>query len=501
MNIICKTTFTALLAAALAACRPGVPSDAVASAEPPVISPDYTGIDIPCNIAPMTFAIEAEGTDYLTHFHTAADPAGFVAAGRVPGIDAGDWHSLVGGAAGDTLLIDIYVRPADGKPYTRYATVRNAICDSIDRYISYRLIEPSYISFETMAICQRDLTGFDEREIYNSMSMSEEDQGQCINCHSYQDYNRGGNIQLHVRVGHGGTVVACDGALKKVNLKTPGTISSGVYPCWHPSLPLIAYSVNTTTQSFHSRDTAKVEVQDSRSDLILYDALTDVVTPVAMERDRLETFPYWHPDGRSLWYVSAEVPPMDDEAMSEYQNEHYRDFRYDLYRRSFDPETRRFGEPDTIFLASEYERSVTLPRPSPDGRYVVFTMGGFGTFHIWHHDSDLYMLDTTDGTIRPLDEINSGDTESYHSWSSDGRWMIFSSRRDDGSYTRLYLTHFGPDGRFSKPFRLPQKDPGHDGRRLKSYNIPEFMACPVQLTRRELLRVIGSDATTATFRP
>lgn len=128
-------------------------------------------------------------------------------------------------------------------------------------------------------------------------------------------------------------------------------------------------------------------------------------------------------------------------------------------------------------------------------------MGGFGTFHIWHHDSDLYMLDTADGTIRPLDEINSGDTESYHSWSSDGRWMIFSSRRDDGSYTRLYLTNFGPDGRFSKPFRLPQKDPGHDGRRLKSYNIPEFMACPVQLTRRELLRVIGSDATTATFRP
>lgn len=480
----------------LAACGPSVPASYQAADTLPAIYPDYTALTLPCNIAPLNFRIDEAGDAYVTHFYTGTDPKGFTVGGRTLDIPAAKWHRLL--AEADTVYADVFVEK-DGA-YTKYATIANAVADSIDTYISYRLIEPSYISFETMAICQRNLENFDEHEIYNSMAMSEENEGQCINCHSYQDYNTGGNMQMHVRVGHGGTVIAHDGTLKKINLKTPATISSGVYPSWHPTLPLIAYSVNTTNQSFHTRDVNKVEVQDAASDLILYDVNTDRIKFIANHPTELESFPYWHPDGGSLWYVSAKVPAMSAEEMGLYQNSNFEDFKYDIYRRSFDPATRTFGAADTVFAASEYGLSATLPRPSPNGRYLLFTMGGFGTFHIWHRDSDLYIIDLLSGEVRPLHEVNSDNVESYHSWSSSGKWIIFSSRRDDGSYTRLYIAPFDPaTGRAGKPFRLPQRHPDYDDELMKSYNIPEFMRCPVLLGKRQLVETIGREPINATL--
>lgn len=487
--------FAALAASlVLAACSgPSLPAEYTAADTAAVITPDYTDVTIPCNIAPMNFSIGAEGEEYVTHLYTAADPEGIVVGGRTVDIPADRWHALIGQAQGDTLVADIYVRGEGG--WTRYPSVRNAVADSIDRYISYRLIEPSYIGFETMAICQRDLTSFDEKEIFNNQAMSLERDGQCINCHSYQDYNRDGNMQMHVRVRKGGTVISHNGRLKKVNLKTDSTVSAGVYPSWHPTEPLIAYSNNTTTQSFHTNDRNKVEVQDGKSDLILYDVEADRISIIANEPTELETFPYWHPDGKSLWYVSAKVPLFkDDDEISLYQNLHYKDYKYDLYRKAFDPETRTFAPADTMFVASALGKSVTLPRPSPDGRFVIFTLGEYGNFHIWHRDSDLFLLDLEEGVIRPLTEVNSPDVESYHSWSSNGRWIIFSSRRDDGSYTRLYIAYFDRDGKARKAFRLPQESPAHDIERMKSYNIPEFMVCPVEISKHQFIDAIDKDA-------
>lgn len=481
------------------ACSTDIPGEYDSSEAKPMLEPDYMEIDIPCNIAPLNFSIGHKGDDYVSHFYTNADKTGFTVTGKTTDIDLDEWHSLVGNAQGDTLFIDVFVKN-HGK-YMKYATVKNPVHDSIDRYISYRLIEPSYISFETMAICQRDLTCFNEKEIFNSQSLSEEDQGQCINCHSYQNYNRGGNMQMHVRVGHGGTVIAYDNGLKKIDLNTPSTISAGVYPSWHPSKPLIAYSVNNTSQNFHTRDVNKVEVQDSKSDLILYDVTGNTVTPISTDSTELETFPYWHPDGKSLWYVSAKVPHLNEKEMLEYMNENYEDFKYDIYRRTFDCENNTFGAADTVFRASDYGKSATLPRPNPDGKHLLFTMGDYGTFHIWHHDSDLYLMDLDTREVRPADEINSDDTESYHSWSSDGKWLVFSSRRDDGSYTRLFISHFTPDGKFSKPFRLPQSSPDHDSRLLKSYNIPEFMVSPVSVNKQQLIKTIKQEALPAKYIP
>ena len=90
-------------------------------------------------------------------------------------------------------------------------------------------------------------------------------------------------------------------------------------------------------------------------------------------------------------------------------------------------------------------------------------------------EADLWLLDLETGEVRPCDELNSLRAESYHAWSANGRWVVFGSRRLDGRYTRLYISHFDGRGRFSKPFLMPQEDPAENRLRLKSFNIPEFV--------------------------
>ena len=165
--------------------------------------------------------------------------------------------------------MDVYTR--NGESWTKFKTFSlNVAADEIDPYISYRLIPPSYVAYEKLTIDQRNLTNFEEKTIYNNMIVSTENNGQCINCHSYQNYKTD-NMQFHMRQGFGGTMIVVDGKPKKVDLKTDKTISAGVYPAWHPKKKLIAYSTNNTGQSFHTKNRNKVEVQDTESDIILYD--------------------------------------------------------------------------------------------------------------------------------------------------------------------------------------------------------------------------------------
>ena len=351
--------------------------------------------------------------------------------------------------------------------------------DSIDPWLSYRLIPPSFISYEALTINQRCLEDYDERVIYDNILCGLEKDGQCINCHSYQQYNPE-RMQFHARQSHGGTIIAYDGNMKKVNMKNDSILSAGVYPAWHPWLRFIVYSTDKTVQSFHTIDKNKIEVYDTASDLIAYDIDSGEVMNIENDPDELEVFPAWSPDGRTLYYSSAHF--VRNEAIKDASADvvsRIDSLQYHLYRKSFDPETKTFGPRERLRVDSL--QSAVLPRISPDGRYLIFTTGCHGYFHIWHHDADLWMLDLQSGEARPLDEVNSPDTESYHTWSSNGRWIVFSSRRDDGLFTRPFFAHLDDNGRFGKPFELPSADPLYHREMLKSYNIPEFMHGPVTI--------------------
>ena len=137
--------------------------------------------------------------------------------------------------------------------------------------------------------------------------------------------------------------------------------------------------------------------------------------------------------------------------------------------------------------------SATLPRISPDGRWLLFTMGQWGCFHIWHHDADLWLMDLSTGEAAPAAGLNSDDTESYHTWSSNGRWVVFSSRRYDGVFTRPFIAHIDEQGQATKPFELPSQDPDYHRQLIKSYNVPELMRGPVRHTPQEMAHTLKTE--------
>jgi hypothetical protein len=140
------------------------------------------------------------------------------------------------------------------------------------------------------------------------------------------------------------------------------------------------------------------------------------------------------------------------------------------------------GEPELIYDARSKGRSAVEQRVSSDNRYVLFAEGPNGLFHIWHPSAQIEILDQQTGQLVDTRAMNSNRAESYPSFSSNDRWILFESRRDDGNYTRNYLAYFDKEGRVHKPFLVPQKDPEYFRFLLFSWSRPEFMIEPVKVT-------------------
>ena len=468
---------------------PSVPEVFTDSKALPKIYPDYIDVTIPVNMAPLTFELDEEADNMIARY--AVGDEEIVCEGKAqPDLD--EWRTLTEKAKGGAITVDVYTYKADQwthyKPFSIFVSP-----DSIDSYLSYRLIYPSYISYEALTINQRCLENYDESVIYDNVLCSFEKDGQCINCHNYQQYNPE-RMQFHARQNNGGTVITYDGHTKKVNMRNDSILSAGVYPAWHPWLKLIVYSTNKTAQSFHTAHHNKIEVYDSESDLIAYDIDKGEVTNLENDTTELEVFPAWAPDGKTLYYCSAHFERKDStrSRVSEIIKRS-QEIKYNIYKKSFDPETMAFGPRELVFAADSLNKSATLPRISPDGRYLMFALAEFGVFHIWHHDADLWLLDLQTGEAWAAEDINSPDTESYHSWSSNGKWVVFSSRRDDGTYTRPFFAHMDKDGHGTKPFELPSADPNYHREFMRCYNIPEFMHGPVTIKPQTFADILKGD--------
>lgn len=494
------TISSALIAviALFAACSTSVPKDAKDNHKTVTVFPDYMEVTIPYNIAPLNFHVDDDDAeDYVS---VVEDKNGnqLVAGGQDAQFDEDDWHALLAENKGKNLTVTVYVQKQG--QWEKYKPFTISVAeDPIDEYISYRYIEPGYQNYNDLTLNQRNLTNFDESIIFSNKMLSGvdmESEYQCINCHACQNYHTD-NLQFHIRQYKGGTIIVNDGKAEKCNMKTDSTIASGVYPAWHPTEPVIAYSVNNTVQAFLIKDADhKIEVMDTLSDLILYYVDTNDVQIVQKTNDSYETFPSWSPDGKTLYYCSAYFPIVGKKHHFEMGN-HYDKLYYDLIRQSYDYKTRTLGEPDTVFKASEKSKSASQPRISPDGRYLLFSMSDYGYFNIHHVMSDLYVQDLRTYEVRPLKAMSSDKADSYHAWSSNGRWIVFSTRREDGNYTRLYIGYFDKNGKDHKAFALPQKSPLYNKEFMKSFNVPEFMVEPVKISPRELAEAASKEAKSA----
>lgn len=484
-----------------------LPTDFRPVSEAAVLYPDYTDITIPANIAPLVSMVEDTlATAFVAHYQGAQGEL-LAGAGKdgVLQIDSIQWRTLLQQHRGQDISVKIYAQRADGWVCHPAFTISVAQED-IDAYLSYRLIEPGYELYRQLGLYQRNLTSWEERAIYENNRVYEENENHCINCHNYRA-NSTRDMLFHVRAGHGGTIIVRNGQPHKVQIKDSTIITAGVYPSWHPTEDLVAFSTNKTGQVFHLYHNEKVEVLDTRSDLLLYDVKNNEVSHVLRTKQDLETFPCWAPDGRRLYYVSAHVDTanvdvdLPDSLLDIALTRNYTQLRYDLKAVDFDMKSRTFGEPQMVVEAASRARSISQPRVSPDGRYVLYTEAWYGQFHIWHKSADLWVKDLQTDTCYALREANSSDVDSFHSWSSNGRWIVFSSRRMDGNYTRPFIAYFDHNGRSRKAFVLPQQDPQWNRLLLKSYNVPELTRDAVRSTPEDLRACIyGTDGEKAKYK-
>jgi tricorn protease-like protein len=295
-------------------------------------------------------------------------------------------------------------------------------------------------------------------------------------------------MSLHIRGPHGATLFLDEGKLTAYNTKTDSTLGFCVYPYWHPSGKYIAYSTNTTRQVFHIRDANRIEVFDAASDIQVYDIEHNqlIITPSLKTDSLYETFPVFSADGKWLYFCAARALPEGSMSLDS--------LHYNLYRVAFDAERGSYGDAIECVIDAGDSLTVCFPRPSYDGRYLVYSLANYGQFSIWHHEADLWMLDLATGERRPMTKVNSSDTESFHNWSSNSRWMVFSSRRDDGLFTRPYFTHIDADGHETKPFMLPQQNPRRFYRELfMSFNVPDFIRGAVQMDNVKAVELINAD--------
>lgn len=549
-----KRFLFSIVAAALvfAACKNEavVPSESTPTKAPAVLFPDYTDITVPKNIAPLNFMVESEGKEFVARLATADGKSEIVVASEDGGkifFDPKDWAELMKKAAGSDLTLSVYAKQKGGE-WLRHPDTRIAVAkDDIDTYLTYRLIEPSYELYRQLGLYQRNLTNFDEVPIYENNAEFDNNDNHCINCHASQNYGETKRTLFHVRGEHGSTIFVNDGKIDRLNMKNDSIMGNAVYPAWHPTEPWLVFSSNKTGQVFYMGGDDKIEVVDFGSDLIFYDVESNKVSNVLKTDKDMETFPTWAPDGKTLYYCCASMPQMAaipdsvqgaarDSIAQQVINRFYDQAYYNLMAIDFDPATRSFGEPrmvvdceafghvvsdttlapgvvpdslgrvpDEAVIVSKHSvgaKSVTVPRVSPDGRWLLMTLGDFGQFHVWHKSSDLYLLDLkavaeSDGSTpvlpRALENANSPEAESFHNWSSNGRWIVFSSRRDDGNFTRPYIAYIDEQGRDCKAFLLPQEDPEQNFMRMKSYNVPELSRSAVTVTPEQLREVIYSD--------
>jgi hypothetical protein len=445
------------------------------SEEFPPIYPDYVGVTVPPNIAPLNFMVE-DADRVQVSFCVDGNPlARAVGKDGVVSVDPDDWKLMLGKASGGSLKVQVSVwNPSfpEGISYKAFDIYVSE--DEIDPWIAYRLIEPGYEGWRQLGLYQRNLSTFEESAIVTNKDVTLT----CVNCHHFPAYSSE-SMMFHARGKNGGTILYHNGELTKIDFRSIGLKKNTTYPAWHPDGRFIAFSSNTTHQIFYAEGVQQVEVFDTASDLVLYDtqtgeALTD---PRFISEDELETFPAWSPDGKYLYFASYKAPELPVRFSD--------DMHYDLLRVSFDPQTRTFGERiDTLYNTRTMGGSTSYPRISADGRYLLYTWTQYGTFPIWHNEADLKMLDLE--TMAPVDVSVWNDpdnAESYHSWSSNGRWVMFGSRRLDGRFTRLFIACFDADGRPHKPFLLPQEDPRHNVWRFKSFNVPEFIDGKVELSK------------------
>ncbi len=467
-------------------CRPQSIDRCAETAVEPGLSPDYAGIVIPPNIAPLNFRVLEDGRAYsVTIRSDEGQPITvFSKTGQIR-IPIRRWQALLDANKGRDVFFDVYVQNAGGQ-WTRFRPVVNRIAqEDIDGTLVFRFMKPLYSWWREIGIYQRRIADYQTAVLLHGRSFA----GGCLNCHSFVN-NKPDTFSISLRSATYGsdTLWAHGGDVDRIGAKWG-------YAAWHPGGAVAVYSINNVTQFFQAGGLEVRDVADLDSALVCYHLDTHkAASPKELaDKDRLETYPTWSPDGKYLYYCSAPILWKDRKAVPP---ENYDKVRYDLHRIPYDVATDQWGQTEMVLSAEQTGLSILLPRISPDGRFLLFCMCNYGCFPIYQPSSDLYLMDLATKQYHKL-PVNSEFSESWHSWSSNSRWIAFSSKRLGGLFTRTYLSYIDSDGTAYKPFILPQRDPTYYDSLLETYSVPELVQGPITVSKSLLAHAARAKPSVA----
>lgn len=485
MKSVLVKIWVVLLALQLFSCSTEKPKKYLDLKELPAIYPDFRGVTLPCNIAPINFMVKGSKENVVSI--KSSDNKEWIYASDGEGkfcFPEKDWQEMVKSAINDSLTIELFRKDKEWKRYSPFSVY--IVSDSIDKYITYRLIEPAYRPTGHISLSQFDLeTGEETTIVNNEMPLRETYfAGQtCLNCHSSQR-NGSGNTMFYYRGKGGGLVVTYNGETKIINTKSSNVPCGTVFPSWHPFEPMIAFSSTKIKQLFLSTGKRKIHQYNVESDIVLYNVETNEISYVVRDSLTIDTYPYWHPDGKTIFYATTDSIYDDKNPKSAFN------LKYDIKKVKYNEETASWSAPEMVFCATKQNRSATQPRISPDGNYLLFAMMENSSHSYLQDSSDLVLMDLRTRELLSMDKMNSDKPEGYHDWSTSGRWILVSSRRENGNHARVYFSHFSKEGVISKPFPLPHHDPEWDLERLQNYNMVEFSSTPANLNTSEFYSIL-----------
>ena len=195
--------------------------------------------------------------------------------------------------------------------------------------------------------------------------------------------------------------------------------------------------------------------------------------PGASDSKYVQSNPNWSPDGSEILFTrtdrymtsrieKSESVLLDLKDVREFTTKQ-KEFKFSIYRIPFNEGSGGVAVP--VEGASGNNRSNFFARYSPDGKWIVFCQAD--NFMLLQPDSKLYIMPAGGGTPR-LMKCNTEKMNSWHSWSPNSKWLVFSSKVR-GPYTQLYLTHIDENGNDSPPVFLENM-----AFETRAANIPEF---------------------------
>ena len=461
------------------------PKDVVKVEQLPSIYPDYIGVTIPDDIAPLNFNFADEDIDCMDVVAKGSKGGEIHTNGEWADFDIDDWHQLTEQNQGGKITLTVCIEK-DGK-WTQYKDFDIFVSQHrLDEWgLTYRRIKPGYEVGGDIGLYQRDLNSFDEYGILTETVVP----GRCMNCHT-ANRTHPDRISMQIRGEGGGTMIQRDGRQTWLDTKTDSTKAAGSYSYWHPDGDYCAMAVNSVHQAFFVGTGQRIEVYHRFSNVEVLDTRSNelILSPLLQTED-LEIFPAFSHDGQWLYYSTSKPCRVPAE---------YEKVKCSLCRIAFDAKSGRFGEAvDTLLNGPATDKSYTLVRPSYDGRWLMYCVSSRGNFPVCQDDADLWLMDLQTGEHQELKALNSRWAESFHNWSENSHWFVYTSKAEDGMYARLYLASIDGKGQVTKPFLLPQRHPRKFYREMMdSYNVPDFTKTKVDFDAHEAYRQVFDNQRT-----